>query len=97
MTHRDTRGNLTHHAYDAAGNLTDMELHATGQRKNSGYTLKHHYSHELWDNYLQSVDDAMQINDAGGTSSGRSRRLYDENGQLRETGRINQSIRLATG
>ncbi|CEG56767.1 conserved protein of unknown function [RHS_repeat] [Legionella fallonii LLAP-10] len=71
--------------YDAAGNLTDMELHVTGQRKNSGYTLKHHYSHELWDNYLQSVDDAMQINDAGGTSSGRSRRLYDENGQLRDT------------
>ncbi|CEG56033.1 conserved protein of unknown function [RHS_repeat] [Legionella fallonii LLAP-10] len=72
------------YGYDVVGNLTDVSTYVKDPGKIFGYTSKHHYSYALWDGYLQSLDEATQIDDRGGGSNGSSRRIYDVNGQLEE-------------
>lgn len=74
----------TTYDHDMVGNLNVLKTHFNSQGRSSAYTLTHEYSYELWDGYQQHLDKVT--GDQGGViTTGRSRRSYDANGQLKES------------
>lgn len=54
------------------------------QGNSKGYKQSHHYTWERWDGYLQTLDEAtLDIKD-NPTVNGKSQRIYDVNGQLKD-------------
>ncbi|KTD35412.1 putative deoxyribonuclease RhsA [Legionella moravica] len=75
----------TNFEHDNVGNVTEMKTRTHAQGSSLGSTLTHQYSYELWDNYLQSQDTATHSVDQGGMTTGKSTKIYDINGQLKES------------
>ncbi|KGP64421.1 hypothetical protein EP47_11685 [Legionella norrlandica] len=79
---KDREISKTIYAYDAVGNMTDLNMKVSQQSSAPGYELAHHYSYALWDGYQQNIDDAKLTIDKQPTTYGRSTRSFDVNGML---------------
>lgn len=66
--------------YDDAGNLRTTRMY----EKKHGMTTTHTYDYELWDSYQQSSDDAEIAMSDRPKTHGKSTRIYDKNGHLKD-------------
>ena len=79
--HANQELSLTTYGYDDVDNLTYSNMQVFAQGNQQGYSLNHHYTYALWDNYLQAQDQAVRIEN-GNAYHGNSTRIYDVNGLL---------------
>ena len=74
--------------YDEAGNITSWTININGgSGHKEGSTITHRYEYEFWDSYQQSVDTAYFSTHKGGSTRGRSVRVYDKTNGLLEQNR----------
>lgn len=71
--------------YDQVGNMTDWSIRNRGDKNHLGYTLSHHYTYALWDNYQQEHDKVSLVPDGRAATYGSSTRIYDVNGLLQKS------------